>query len=165
MFPLLTKLDPQGYYARLGVDPGATPDAIAAAYRRQARLLHPDIPGTGDTDAFVAAKQAYDILADPVTRAAYDRKARLAASETGPGEWPFAAARPVPKEPPSRQPRWSDLPALVWVGISNLYSAAIYWLKGPGSIGWMSWPALLTGSLVPYAVLVAVGLLNRREPE
>jgi hypothetical protein len=56
----------------------------------------------------------------------------------------------------------TTIPALVWVGISNLCGDAIYWLKGSGSIAWMSWPALLAGSLAPYAVLVAVGLLKRR---
>ena len=59
----------------------------------------------------------------------------------------------------------TTIPALVWVGMSNLCGAAIYWLKGPGSIAWMSWPALLAGSLAPYALLVAVGHLKRRTPQ
>ena len=37
--------DPAGYYATLEVDPGAAPEAIAAAYRRKARVLHPDVAG------------------------------------------------------------------------------------------------------------------------
>jgi hypothetical protein len=56
----------------------------------------------------------------------------------------------------------TTIPALVWVGISNLCGDAIYWLKGPASIAWSSWPALLASTLAPYAALVAVGLLKPR---
>jgi len=63
--------DPEGLYARLGVEPSASPEAIVAAFRRQARVLHPDIAGTGDADAFVAVKLAYDVLANPERRASY----------------------------------------------------------------------------------------------
>jgi len=125
MFPPQTKLDPQGYYARLGLDRDASAEAIAAAFRRQARLLHPDVHGTGDADAFVAAKQAYDVLADPGRRAAYDRLARQGASKAeAPGEEavvPAAAgAYTGPEEPPIRQPRWSDLPVFVWAGLAAI---------------------------------------------
>ncbi|MDR3537941.1 MAG: J domain-containing protein [Acetobacteraceae bacterium] len=116
MLPPQTRLDPEGLYARLGVPPSAPPDAITAAFRRKARMLHPDIPGTGDTDAFVAARQAYDVLANPQRRASYDRQARRAALETmevgeiEPGP-PFAMAAA-----PTRHPRLSDLPWGLWVG-------------------------------------------------
>ena len=79
--------DPDGYYARLGVAPTATPAAILAAWRRQARRLHPDVPVTGSTQAFVALKAAYDVLSDPAQRRAYDRRA---AAEV-PRGWPAAA--------------------------------------------------------------------------
>src|ERR1700733_4703314 len=69
--PLLSR-DPEGYYARLGVDPWAGPGTITAAYRGKARLVHPDVPGTGDANAFVELKRAYDVLISPDRRAAYD---------------------------------------------------------------------------------------------
>jgi len=91
-------VDPKGYYARLGVLPYATTEQIAAAFRRRARIIHPDVPGTGDAAAFVALKAAYDVLADPLRRAEYDR----------PGPPPSrplvrAAAGPAPPMAPRRQ--------------------------------------------------------------
>jgi len=62
--------DPKGYYARLELDHDAGPSAIHTAYLRKARLLHPDVPDTGDAAAFVAVKEAYDVLANPLRRAA-----------------------------------------------------------------------------------------------
>ena len=114
--------DPQGYYHRLELDWDAPPDAIHAAYRRKARLLHPDIPGTGNADAFMAVKEAFDVLADPLRRAAYDRASRSldrlrsvvdvdGAEEIGPDP---PAPPPVIK---TRGPRLSDLPLAVWAGL------------------------------------------------
>ena len=118
--PLGRPLDPEGYYARLGVVPESGPDAITAAYRRKARLVHPDVPGTGDASAFVELKQAYDVLIRPERRAAYDRSARQAvpsAPEQEPGE---IGAKPFPTmaSPPTRHPRLRDLPIGVWVGMA-----------------------------------------------
>jgi hypothetical protein len=104
--------DPSGLYARLGIDPAATPEAIAAAFRRKARVLHPDVPGTGNAEAFIQAKQAYDVLSDAGRRAAYDRAAAVA---------PAGAAA---AEPASRGPRLSDLPIAVWAGLGGLFCVA-----------------------------------------
>ena len=49
-------MDPEGYYARLGVASDAGSEAILAAYRRKARVLHPDVPGTGNAAAFILAR-------------------------------------------------------------------------------------------------------------
>jgi hypothetical protein len=103
--------DPSGYYARLGVDPAATPEAIAAAFRRRARLLHPDVPVTGDAQAFIRLKEAYDVLSDVLRRAAYDRSAWAA---------PVAVAPAVPH----REPFWSrlaDVQTLLWAGLSGAF--------------------------------------------
>jgi hypothetical protein len=102
--------DPSGLYARLDVDPAAPHDAIAAAYRRLARVLHPDVPRTGDAEAFMRLKAAYDVLGDAERRAAYDRTARAAAEPAPP---PLA-------EPPTRGPRLSDLPVALWAGLGGL---------------------------------------------
>lgn len=40
-----TLMPPQTYYDRLGVPPDAPLDAIAAAFRERALLLHPDVEG------------------------------------------------------------------------------------------------------------------------
>jgi hypothetical protein len=113
-----TPFDPEGYYARLGVDPWAQGETITAAYRRKARVLHPDVPGTGDTDAFVALKQAYDVLNSANLRAAYDRKARQRTTpEPEPGEIEPTPFQEMPP-PPTRHPRWHDLPVAVWIGMA-----------------------------------------------
>ncbi len=82
MLPPSTRLDPSGYYRRLDLDPAAPQASIAAAYRAKARVLHPDVPGTGNAEAFVGLKQAYDTLSDPTRRREYDRSAREAALVT-----------------------------------------------------------------------------------
>ena len=109
--------DPEGHYARLGVDARAGAEAITAAYRRKARIVHPDVPVTGDAAAFVALKQSYDVLSHPERRAAYDRSARPRPVAPEPGE---IERTPYPEivTPPTRHPRWRDLPVAVWAGIA-----------------------------------------------
>lgn len=108
--------DPGGLYARLGVDPTAPAAAIHAAYRRKARVLHPDVPGTGNADAFVSAKEAYDVLGDAEQRAAYDRSAHLAAAPP--------PAEPTTDESMIAWPLFSDLPSALWIGIGGLFCLA-----------------------------------------
>jgi hypothetical protein len=110
--------DPAGLYARLAVDPSAPPEAIVAAFRRMARVLHPDVAGTGNAEAFVRVKEAYDILGDAGRRSAYDRAARAAAAVAV--QPPVRAAA----EPATRGPRWSDLPIVLWVLLGGVGSVA-----------------------------------------
>jgi DnaJ domain len=117
--------DPAGHYATLEVDPAAAPEAIAAAYRRKARLLHPDVMGTGDATAFMRLRLAYDVLGDTARRAAYDRSALApSVSET-------ACFEPAP-----RRPRLSDLPVALWAGLGGVFCLAAVMamvLGGPSS--------------------------------
>jgi hypothetical protein len=122
--PLGLLPDPEGYYARLGVEPSSRPETITAAYRQKARLVHPDVPGTGDAAAFVELKQAYDVLIHTQRRAAYDRSAR---QEVPPASHPAhepgeIGAKPFPTmaTPPTRHPRLRDLPIVVWGGMAAL---------------------------------------------
>lgn len=64
-------LDPYGV---LGVRRQASPDEIARAYRRAARLTHPDSRGSGaGAERFRLVSDAYEVLRDPGRRAGYDR--------------------------------------------------------------------------------------------
>jgi DnaJ-class molecular chaperone len=62
-------------YEVLGVTPGASPQAIVHAYRRLARSSHPDARPDDPAAAvrFRTLADAYEVLGDPVRRAAYDR--------------------------------------------------------------------------------------------
>lgn len=63
----------EDYYQTLGVNADADAAAIKQAYRRQARLLHPDVNQSVDAHASMARiNEAYEALSDPQRRAAYD---------------------------------------------------------------------------------------------
>lgn len=62
------------YYQVLGLERGATPEAIKTAYRRLARKFHPDVSREKNAEArFKEVQEAYEVLKDPQKRAAYDQ--------------------------------------------------------------------------------------------
>lgn len=66
-------------YEVLGVEQGASPEEIKAAYRRAAMKHHPD-RNQGDDEAHAAVQavqQAYDVLSDPEKRAEYDHTGEI----------------------------------------------------------------------------------------
>jgi hypothetical protein len=71
------------YYQVLGIKSTASLKEIKAAYKRLARLRHPDLNG-GNPEAaraFVQISRARDILIDPQRRAAYDAQRNAYASK------------------------------------------------------------------------------------
>lgn len=67
-------------YKVLQVDPTAERDVIEAAYKRLARKHHPDVSHDPDSVArMVRINQAWEMLRDPVRRAAVDRARARAA--------------------------------------------------------------------------------------
>ncbi|WP_454111695.1 DnaJ domain-containing protein [Microbacterium aurum] len=58
-------------YEVLGVAPDAAADDVRKAYRLRLRQTHPDTGG--DTAAFVQVQRAWELVATPEARAAYDR--------------------------------------------------------------------------------------------
>ena len=84
------------HYRVLGVDQAATPEEVRAAYRRAVRESHPDLhpDDPGALDRFKAVQRAYDVLADPPLRAAYDTA--LAAQAAPVPEHPVAATPDPP---------------------------------------------------------------------
>jgi curved DNA-binding protein CbpA len=108
-------------YQLLGVAPDASPGQIALAWRRRARAEHPDARPADAAAAgrFRALAEAYQILADPVRRAAYDR-ALARGQQPAPGIRVTVrrpgAARPGGMTPAARVPGAPPLRAgPVWV--------------------------------------------------
>lgn len=111
-------------YARLGLEPEASPEAIELAWRALLRRHHPDVAGDSP-QALERAKRinvAHDWLADPDLRARYDREVMglepLAPSRPAadPGPAGRRRARPWPRHPAApRRPRSrpADRPDLV----------------------------------------------------
>ncbi len=123
--------DPEGHYARLGLAPTASRPAIVTAYRRLARRLHPDVPGTGNVAAFVALKAAYDVLHDPARRRAYDQAAAVRMPDRAPAAWPAPAPEPADvagqAAAPPQVPGF-DRKFLLWIGFLVTSAAAATWL-------------------------------------
>ncbi|MGO4715259.1 J domain-containing protein [Bradyrhizobium sp. 2TAF24] len=69
----MNKRDPKGFYRILGVAPNATAAEIKIAFRRRAKVLHPDHNDARDASAqFQMLNAAYEALKDPSSRARYD---------------------------------------------------------------------------------------------
>lgn len=75
------------YYNTLGVERGADPKAIKAAYRKLAMQYHPDRnPDDAAAEAkFKEVNEAYAVLSDDDKRAHYDRVGHAAFSQNGAG--------------------------------------------------------------------------------
>ncbi|HLP66723.1 MAG TPA: J domain-containing protein [Rhizobium sp.] len=66
-------------YEILGLVPPVSEKDIRSAYRRIARVMHPD--NGGSVEAFLVLQEAYDFLLDPVRRSLWDRKKIKATDE------------------------------------------------------------------------------------
>jgi len=61
------------YYDLLGVNRESSSGEIKKAFREKAKLLHPDIAGSGQSEAMRKLLSAYEILSNPERRYEYDR--------------------------------------------------------------------------------------------
>ena len=86
--------DQKDHYETLGVNRGASPEAIRNAHRKLARKFHPDL--NKDEDAatrFNEIQAAYNVLSDTEKRSRYDRYGDAgvgdgqAPGQSGPGPW------------------------------------------------------------------------------
>ena len=70
------------YYKVLGVNRTASSSEIKSAYRKLARLKHPDVNGGSESAAqeFALLSKAYQILSNPQERAYFDQQVRLGTS-------------------------------------------------------------------------------------
>lgn len=87
------------YYRILQVHPGAEREVIDAAYRRLAAKYHPDVNHASNAaERMKQINAAYEVLSDPVKRAAYDA---------------FRGVTPSPDTSPQASPRLQQS-AKVW---------------------------------------------------
>jgi hypothetical protein len=93
------------YYAILGVPSNAGPEEIRLAYRREARAHHPDRNDAPDAEErFKEINEAYEILADPQQRKAYDFFVGTSGEVGTPPPPPSdAEPQPSPADPPSEE--------------------------------------------------------------
>ena len=69
------------HYAALGVEPGAEVEEVRRAYKAAALRTHPDKAAGGAAPAeYLRVQAAWEALADPARRAAYDRHLALEAA-------------------------------------------------------------------------------------
>ena len=61
------------YYHILGLETGAGIEAVKIAFRRLAKLYHPDM-NPNDKERFAQILKAYETLSDPTLRTSYDYK-------------------------------------------------------------------------------------------
>jgi DnaJ-like protein len=94
------------HYEALGIPRDADAETIRAAYRTQAKELHPDLSEGSSNEAFLRLQEAYDVLRDPERRASYDDTLAREAAMAGAARQ--AAIRPIPRTPrapPAMPPR------------------------------------------------------------
>lgn len=85
------------YYAALEVAPDADEATIRLAYRRLARLYHPDVAGTGDLTRMQRLNIAYRVLGDPERRREYDLSRGLPLTDSiAPATAPAERTRSAP---------------------------------------------------------------------
>jgi curved DNA-binding protein CbpA len=83
------------FYDLLGVEPDASQREVKAAFRRRSLSVHPDHGGSAE--AFVRLQEAYEVLSDPIRRAAYDRSlARGERADAWGTDWTAEAPDPWP---------------------------------------------------------------------
>jgi hypothetical protein len=77
-------------HAVLGLEPGASPDAVQRAYRALAKRFHPDRAGEAAGEMMISINAAYDLLRE---RLEQEHESRVA---TAPGGGPGPSAGPAP---------------------------------------------------------------------
>lgn len=89
----------------LGLDPAATPAAIAHAYRSLVRRHHPDtrdgVTGPAADEALARVLAAYAVLGDPGRRRAYDAQRSAAAPPPRPRSDGAPTTRPEHRDAPA----------------------------------------------------------------
>ena len=109
----------QDHYAILRVHPDAEPEVITAAYRSLARLYHPDRNRSPDAARRMAQINiAYDVLSDPVRRAAYDQDRQAARSRQTPRTQSGTSSQRR-RGPAEEEYDWTNVPGTTTVTVRS----------------------------------------------
>jgi hypothetical protein len=116
----MAKADRRDPYQILEVAPTARPEAIEAAYRRLARMYHPDLhPDADSQNRMKDINWARDLLRDPIQRVDWDVRQGASPAEAAPMYPPSAAASA--RGARAAEPRAPvKLPLLAWIGFAVL---------------------------------------------
>lgn len=97
----MSDLDQLDYYSLLGVERGASADAVRAAFHRFAQLHHPDRHVRSSLDVRMEAQrwyrrgaEAYRVLMNPEQRGHYDAMLGQGQVRLEPGARPLSSMRP-----------------------------------------------------------------------
>lgn len=75
------------HYETLNIHPSASQAEIKKAYRRLAKLFHPDInPDTVNCEQIVRLNAAYEVLGDTQSRQKYDQQLRIGKNQPSPSQ-------------------------------------------------------------------------------
>ncbi len=82
---MTTSAEPD-YWSLLGLEPGAAPDALKRAFRREARRWHPDLNGNDRhaEERFKLVNEAYAVLSNPEKRKEWQTRQRGGAAAADP---------------------------------------------------------------------------------
>ncbi len=108
----MTQKTVKDYYAILGVSSQASLEEIRLAYRRLARVYHPDLSIDPDAEEhFKEVNEAYDILANAEKRRAYDYFTAGTAEDEPVEPASMSQQPPEPPAPPTMAPEpvWRDV--------------------------------------------------------
>ena len=105
--------DPKGYYAVLGLTPGADTSAIKSAYRTRVKSVHPDRNASSRArEEFQRLMEAYAVLRDVVRRAEYDTTGQECLDDDDEVAGPIAIAVDLAEPEAAASSGASDPPAL-----------------------------------------------------
>ncbi|SDR66719.1 DnaJ C-terminal domain-containing protein [Opitutus sp. GAS368] len=126
----------QDYYAILGVDRTAPAEEIKLAFRKLARIHHPDVAQNkvAGEAKFKEINEAYEVLGDPEKRKRYD--------ELGP-EWAAGGGSPGRAHPPGDEPDFE----FGGTGFSDFFES--FFSGRPGGFGSARGPAPADGFVHP----------------
>lgn len=104
------------HYHTLEVDPAATPAEIKSAYRRLAKLFHPDSHHQmANHERIAQVNEAYEVLKDPHRRLAYDQNRNAATAADLWGNKPTGTARSQAYRRPTQTARSTEIHLQQWL--------------------------------------------------